>query len=191
MDYLIEDKETLKNYIESDKKACLLNKNVTREMKYRLSFRYRAFCFMKMFRTMEFLCFKRDHSDPIRARIISLKIKKLDRKINKESVSLGIELVPNHIGKGVRIAHPNVVLNGYVGEGCVFHGNNVLGNKKTGDANAVPHLGNNIDVGIGAMIIGDIEIADNCVIGAGSVVTKSFTVPGTVIAGVPAKEIRK
>ena len=45
-------------------------------------------------------------------------------------------------------------------------------------------------VGYGAIIIGDVEIADNCVIGAGAVVTKSFTKKGSVIAGVPAREIQ-
>ena len=46
-----------------------------------------------------------------------------------------------------------------------------------------------MDVGVGAIIIGKVQIADDCVIGAGAVVTKSFLKPGTVIAGVPAKEI--
>ena len=38
-------------------------------------------------------------------------------------------------------------------------------------------------------VIGDVKIADNCIIGAGAVVTKSFLQPGTVIAGVPARVI--
>ena len=99
-------------------------------------------------------------------------------------------LIPNSIGKGVKLCHPNVIINGFVGENCTFHGNNVLGNKATGEKNKVPRIGNNVDVGIGAMIIGDIEIADNCVIGAGAVVTKSFTVPGSIIAGVPARLVK-
>ena len=43
--------------------------------------------------------------------------------------------------------------------------------------------------GANAVIIGDVIIADNCVIGAGAVVTKSFTEPGSVIVGVPGRKI--
>ena len=109
--------------------------------------------------------------------------------MNKLGLTAGIEIAVGKVEAGVRIAHPNVILNGYVGEGCVFHGNNVLGNKRTGEKNAVPKLGKRVDVGVGAIIIGDVEIADDCVIGAGAVVTKSFKEPGTVIVGVPAKKI--
>ena len=69
--------------------------------------------------------------------------------------------------------------------------NNVVGNKRTGASNEIPKLGNNVNVGFGAMIIGNVEIADNCVIGAGAVVTKSFTKPGGILVGVPARDISK
>lgn len=187
--YLIKDKKTLKEYIENDRRACLSDKPVSFEMRYRASFRYKAFCYLKMLRQMEYICFKRDKANFLSEKFLAVKIKMLDRKRNKLGTELNIEIPINHIQSGVRIAHPNVILNGYVGEGCVFHGNNVLGNKKTGEKAAVPKLGKNVDVGVGAIIIGDIEIADNCVVGAGAVVTKSFTEKGTVIAGVPARKI--
>lgn len=117
-------------------------------------------------------------------------VKLYDRRKNRIGLKIGIEIPVNRVAQGVRIAHPNVILNGYVGEGCVFHGNNVLGNKRTGDSTAIPKLGKNVDVGVGAMVIGNVEIADNCIIGAGAVVTKSFPEPGTVVVGVPAKKIK-
>lgn len=190
-DYLIKDKKTLEEYIENDRKACLGNKKITLETKYRCSFKYKAFCYLRTLRNMEYVCYLRDSSKGISSKLLSLRVKMLDRKKNKLSRELGLEIPANHIKSGVRIYHPNVILNGYAEEGCIFHGNNVLGNKKTGAADEVPHLGKNVDVGIGAMVIGNVEIADNCVIGAGAVVTKSFTVPGTVIVGVPAREIKK
>lgn len=52
-------------------------------------------------------------------------------------------------------------------------------------------LGKNVDLGIGAKIIGGVTIADNIKIGANAVVTKSFTEPGITIAGVPAKKIKE
>lgn len=190
-EYLIKDKETLEKYIEDDKKAFLGNKKITAEMKYRSSFKYKAFCYVKTVRQLEYVGYRRDKASGISSKLFSAKIKKLDRKKNKLGLELGLEIPTNRIKSGVRIVHPNVILNGYAEEGCIFHGNNVLGNKKTGSADEIPHLGKYVDVGIGAMIIGDVEIADNCVIGAGAVVTKSFTVPGTVIAGVPSREIKR
>jgi serine O-acetyltransferase len=52
-----------------------------------------------------------------------------------------------------------------------------------------PKLGNNVFIGTGAKIIGDITIADNVAIGANAVVVKSITEPGTTWGGIPAKKI--
>ena len=81
------------------------------------------------------------------------------------------------------------MINGNVGDNCTFHGNNIIGNKGKGKENLNPTLGDNVDVGANAVIIGDVQIADNCVIGAGAVVTKSFVEPGSIIVGVPARKI--
>ena len=66
--------------------------------------------------------------------------------------------------------------------------NNCIGNN--GLTNLCPKIGNNVDVGFGAVIIGDIEIADDIKIGANAVVNKSFLEPGITIAGVPAKRVK-
>lgn len=44
-------------------------------------------------------------------------------------------------------------------------------------------------IGMNSIIMGGVTIPENCIIGAGSVVTKSFQEPGIVIAGNPAKKI--
>ena len=54
----------------------------------------------------------------------------------------------------------------------------------------LPHLGDRVDIGVGAVIIGNVTVADNVKIGANSVVTKSIDEDGTVCAGVPAHKIR-
>ena len=53
-----------------------------------------------------------------------------------------------------------------------------------------PIIGNNVEVGFGAVIIGKVKIADGIKIGANSVVTNSFLEPNITIAGVPAKKIK-
>lgn len=45
----------------------------------------------------------------------------------------------------------------------------------------VPVLGNNIDIGYGAVIWGDITIADNVKIGAKTEATKSRVIEGAVL----------
>ena len=45
-------------------------------------------------------------------------------------------------------------------------------------------------IGPGAVLYGDIEIADNCYVGANAVVNKSFVEPYSVIVGMPAKVIK-
>lgn len=50
-------------------------------------------------------------------------------------------------------------------------------------------IGNNVFIGAYSVLLPGVTIADNCIIGAGSVVCKSCTMPGTIIAGNPAKPI--
>lgn len=188
--YSIKTKEDLVAFIHSDKLACFGSNKINFEKKIRNPFKTKLFKFLVALRKYEFLCYKRDNcKNKIISFVLSQRIKQLDIKKNNLSLKIGVEISPFHCGKGVKICHPNVIINGYVGDNCVFHGNNIIGNKKTGDKNSVPKISNNVDIGIGAIIIGDVVITDSCVIGAGAVVTKSFLTTGAIIAGVPAKEI--
>ena len=189
-EWVIDKKEKLNESIEKDRIANIGSKPVTVEMRFRSSFPYQVCRYLKVLRNLEYACYQRDHSkNRLWKMFYAQKVKLLDRRKNRMGLKLGIEIPVNRVAPGVRIAHPNVILNGYVGEGCVFHGNNVLGNKRTGDGAMIPRLGANVDIGVSAMVIGNVEIADGCVIGAGAVVTKTFKQPATVICGVPAKSI--
>jgi serine O-acetyltransferase len=112
------------------------------------------------------------------------------QELRNES-NLNFEIDSPNLGKNVFFYHNNIVINPHaiVGDNCKFHGDNCIGNN--GFDEKAPTLGNNVDVGYGACIIGDIEIADNVIIGANSLVNKSFNEPGVIIAGVPAKIIKR
>ena len=57
------------------------------------------------------------------------------------------------------------------------------GNKKAAK------IGDNVYIGPGVKIVGDISIPDGTVIGANAVVNKSIYENGITVAGVPAKKI--
>ncbi len=57
------------------------------------------------------------------------------------------------------------------------------------DKNVAPTIGNNVIIGAGAKIMGDITIGDNVTIGANAVVTKNIP-SNCVVGGVPAKIIK-
>ena len=113
------------------------------------------------------------------------------RKKNRLGEKLGIEIGPNCFGKGLSIWHGgSIVVNPNVraGENCVLRGANCIGNNGTTDKN--PVLGDHVELGYGAVIIGDVTIASNTVIGANAVVNRSIEDKGATYAGVPAKRIR-
>lgn len=106
------------------------------------------------------------------------------------SVKLGFSIPYRNIDKGFSIAHYGLlVINGntVIGENCRIQEGVCIGS--TNGSDKAPRIGNNVFIGSGAKIIGDIEIADDVAIGAGAVVIKSITEPGTTWAGVPAKKV--
>jgi len=121
--------------------------------------------------------------------INNIKMILLARLNNHNIFKYGIE-VYGEIGEDTKIYHGSVVVNfnSKIGNNTKFHGNNCIGNN--GINNICPVIGNNVDIGFGAVIIGNVKIADNITIGANSVVNKSFLEEGITIAGVPAKKIK-
>ena len=113
-----------------------------------------------------------------------------ERRKNRFGSKLGFSISDNVLGLGAVLYHPGVVINprAQIGKGCMFHGNNCVGNKGSGQA-GVPRIGDGVEFGYGAVVIGDIVLANKIKIGANAVVTESFTEEGITIAGVPAKKI--
>ena len=110
-------------------------------------------------------------------------------KVNKLGYKYGLHIAPNTCGKGLKIMHLGSILingNSRVGENCRFHINTALVAGGTNDY--APRLGNNIVVGVGATILGNITIADGVAIGAGAVVNKDVLEENIAVAGVPAKK---
>lgn len=92
------------------------------------------------------------------------------------------------IGEGTNI-QDNCTVHVSDGHPCIIGEHCTIGH------NAIIHackIGNNVLIGMGAIILDGAEIGDNCIIGAGSLVTGGKKIPeGSMAFGNPAKIIRK
>ena len=119
----------------------------------------------------------------LRAGLFKLRLRRLQNRY-------GMHVALNCCGKGLQIAHVGpLLMNAHVtvGERCCFHFNTAV--VAGGRDNGVPTLGNDIVVGLGAVILGGVTLGDGIAVGANAVVNKSFPESGITIAGAPAKKI--
>ena len=108
---------------------------------------------------------------------------------------LGIELrYRTKIGPGLALFHAQalVVHEGTtIGPRCILRQSTTIGAKTLADGtqSACPILGESVDVGANAVILGPVTIGDHATIGAGSVVVKD--VPArAIVAGNPARVLK-
>lgn len=94
------------------------------------------------------------------------------------------------IAGGITWSHPfSTILNTkHIGGGCHIKNNITIGNKND-DENMRPTIGDNVYIGAGAIIIGDIVIGNSVTIGAGAVVVKNVS-DGAIIVGNPGRVIK-
>jgi serine O-acetyltransferase len=104
----------------------------------------------------------------------------------------GVDIHPAaQFGKGIMLDHATGFVVGetaVVGDNCSFlHGVTLGGSgKESGDRH--PKLGNNVLIGAGAKVLGNIRVGNCSRIAAGSVVLVDVP-PNTTVAGVPAKVV--
>lgn len=123
--------------------------------------------------------------------LFKLRIPLIPRLISHISRFLtGIEIHPGaKLGKRLLIDHGGGVVIGEtteIGDNVVIYQGVTLGGTSTKKVKRHPTLGNNIVVGCGAKILGNIKIGDSSQIGANSVVIKDVPSNSTVV-GIPAR----
>ena len=77
-----------------------------------------------------------------------------------------------------------------IGDDCLIYHQVTLGGMSAKDEKRHPTLGNNVMVGTGAKVLGNIHIGDNVKIGANCIVIKDVEAGKTII-GVPGEILAK
>ena len=112
------------------------------------------------------------------------------------SLRLSYSLSLNVFGPGIALPHYGPMMihqDACIGRNCRIHiGTVIAGSAVIMDPAEVPDfdapiIGDNVYIGPGVKMSGPLRIADNCAIGANSVVTHSFDRSGVMISGFPAK----
>ena len=97
------------------------------------------------------------------------------------TVRVGEGLVLPHLGVGV-VIHPRTT----IGSNCKIYHNVTIGCRNN---EGPPQISNNVLIGAGACILGNVKIGDNVAIGANSVVLQDCP-PNSVVVGIPAKVVK-
>lgn len=112
----------------------------------------------------------------------------------KSRIETGIEIHPGaKIGRRTFIDHGMGIVIGEtaeIGEDCLIYHGVTLGAVENKKGKRHPTIGNNVMLGAGAVILGDIKVGDKVKIGANAVVLKD--VPSyTTAVGAPARIIKR
>lgn len=181
---MVNSKSSLNYYLEEDRKV--YHKPTSGSIKVKLrNFLFKDCCYeyMKCLRKLEYYTNINRGAKYLKY-YYSFKLGKMKQRSQ-------MDLEPNVAGAGLHIPHGKVVINAnaHIGEHCKILSDVTIGVLGSHHILGAPKIGDRVFIGTGARIIGDIEIADDIVIGANAVVTKSFLEPGITIAGIPARKI--
>ena len=116
------------------------------------------------------------------------------RRKNAIGLRLNWEIPAGAFSKGLQPWHPNIVVNddARIGKNALLHGNNCIGRKGEGEVNNLsPRIGDNLNLGFGASIIGGVVLGDNVIVGCNAVVIDSYPEGNVTLVGVPAKPLKR
>ena len=177
---MIQSKRDYEQYLDADRRA--LGRKGRRPWLFILD---PIWSFQRLLRKAEY------YSNCRRSLIWSPYLLYLRFRLRKMRIRLGFDIPINVVGPGLFITHigPIVISRGArVGSNLRINIGVVIGENQ-GISN-VPTIGDDVVLEPGCKVFGRIEIADGIHIGANAVVNKSFTEPGIVVAGVPARRIK-
>lgn len=106
----------------------------------------------------------------------------------------GVEIHPGaQIGRRFFIDHAMGVIIGettIIGDDCTLYQGVTLGGTGNETGKRHPTLGNNVIVGVGAAVLGNITVGDNSKIGGGAVAVKDVP-PNCTVIGIPGRIVKR
>jgi serine O-acetyltransferase len=131
----------------------------------------------------------------IRPKLLRAPVSVLYRRMHLRVIRhWGIELPYSvHLGRRTVIHHQGaLVVNGQctIGDDCILRHSTTIGVRHVARPSEVPTIGNRVNIGVGAVIVGPITIGDDAQIGANTVVLTDVPAGATVV-GNPARIIER
>ncbi len=111
------------------------------------------------------------------------------RRKNILGRKLGFFIPAGCFDEDLKIYHYGSIIinpNAKIGKHCTIHGNCCIGSKGS-FPDTSPIIGDNVDIGQGAQILGGVTIANGVKIGAGSIVTKDILIEEAIVVGIPGR----
>lgn len=175
---MITDKASYSYYVERDLKAYQLEKLSLYNYVWMDSLRFQL-----RLRKIEYL-----HNVCRKNRFRCIQLFFLEILNHRLATRLGFSIPKNVFGAGLCIVHYGTIVvssKAKIGENCRIHPSTSIGEYK-----GTPTIGNNVYIGPGAKLFGNVNIGNNVAIGANAVV--NIDIPDNVsVGGVPAKIISR
>ncbi len=129
----------------------------------------------------------------VRPRPLRMPLTGLYRAMFKACQIFGGIMLPYtvRVGRRVQVDHFGgmVLVAQAIGDDVIVRQNTTFGIAGLDALEGRPVIGNRVEIGAGAVIVGRLHVGDDAIIGANAVVTKAVP-PGAVVGGVPARLIR-
>lgn len=183
---MIESLEDYNYYLESDRIALGFQRPTLKQRFPGLFCLDPIWSFQRLLRKCEY------YHNTKHGLVVKVYTNLLKIRFRRLSLKLGFSIPLNVFGPGLAIVHYGTIVvnaNAKVGANCRIHPSTCIG--ASGGESAAPVIGDNVYIGPGAKIYGDIVIGSNIAIAANAAVGKSFSENDIIIGGVPAIKVGK
>lgn len=183
---MILSKQDYKHYLDEDRKALGIKKGGGISLYIRqIVAPHGIWKFEKCLRRLEYYTNVKSPLHNVLKYAEKLRFRKL-------SLKLGFSIPINVIDPGLSIVHYGTIVisnKAKIGKNCRIHVGVNIG--ASGGKPEAPQIGDNVYIGPGAILFGNISIANNVTIGANATVNKSCHEECVVLAGTPAKIVKR